>query len=310
VNSLSPRAVGVKNSQPWQQRLGRWISIIGLLGVGLLAGCSATRLAYNNAPDLVYWWSDSFFDWNQPQSTLLRNDLNDLQQWHRRQELPGYATTLNALQAAVLQDIQTDQVCALADYLQQRLQATLDRSLPTAVALAPGLSAAQLAHLSEALDQRSREWREEWLDDPPDEREDRRLKKMVARAEQYYGRITTTQRAQLRAQLRASAFDPSLQLHESARRQQDAIQTLRQISANNATGAGSPPQTKAALQALLTRMLESPDPIFQQYARQVRRQACAALADFHNRTSPDQRRHLQQALQGYEADTRALLARE
>jgi hypothetical protein len=310
VYALAPCAVGVKRSQPWQQSLGRWIAIIGLLlGVGLFAGCSATRLAYNNAPDLVYWWSDGFFDWNQPQSTLLRNDLDKLQQWHRRQELPGYATTLNALQAAVLKEIQADQVCALTDYLQQRLQAALDRALPTAAALAPSLSAAQLTHLSNALDKRSREWRDEWLDDPPDEREDRRLKKMVARAEQSYGRITTTQRAQLRAQLRASAFDPSLQLQEADRRQQDALQTLRQITDNHATGVGNPTQTKAALQALLSRTLESPDLTFQQYARQVRRQACIAIADFHNRASPEQRRHLQQALQDYEADARALLAR-
>jgi hypothetical protein len=310
VYALAPCAVGVKRSQPWQHRLGRWVSIICLLlGAGLLTGCSATRLAYNNAPDLVYWWSDGFFDWNQTQSTLLRNDLDKLQQWHRRQELPGYATTLNALQAAALKDIQADQVCALADYLQQRLQAALDRALPTAIALAPTLSAAQLTHLSNALDKRSREWRDEWLDDPPDEREDRRLKKMVARAEQSYGRITTTQRAQLRAQLRASAFDPSLQLQEADRRQQDALQTLRQITDNHATGVGNPTQTKAALQALLSRTLESPDLTFQQYARQVRRQACIAIADFHNRASPDQRRHLQQALQDYEADARALLAR-
>jgi hypothetical protein len=310
VYALAPCAVGVKKSQPWQQRVGRWVTIIGLLlGAGLLTGCSATRLAYNNAPDLVYWWSDGFFDWNQPQSTLLRNDLENLQQWHRRQELPGYATTLHALQAAALLDIQADQVCALADYLQQRLQATLDRAMPTAVALAPRLSAAQLAHLSDALENRSHDWREEWMDDPPAEREDRRLKKMVARAEQYYGRITIAQRAQLRAQLRASAFDPSFQFQEGVRRQQDTLQTLRQITTNAAAGTGNPAQIKAALQALLARTLESPDPTFLQYARQVRREACAAIADFHNRTSTEQRQHLQQLLQGYEADARALLAR-
>jgi hypothetical protein len=310
VYALAPCAVGVKKSRPWQQRLGRWVAIIGLLlGAGLLTGCSATRLAYNNAPDLLYWWSDGFFDWNPPQSTLLRNDLDKLQQWHRRHELPGYATTLNALQAVALQDIQADQVCALADYLQQRLEATLNRAMPTAVALAPSLSAAQLTHLSDALEKRSRDWREEWMEDPPAEREDRRLKKMVTRAEQYYGRITAAQRAQLRAQLRASAFDPSLQLQEGVRRQQDALETLRQITVNAAANSGDPAPTKAVLQALLARTLESPDPTFLQYARQVRRQACVAVADFHNLASTEQRRHLQHMLQGYEADARALLAR-
>lgn len=308
--ALAPCAVGVNKTQPWQQRLARWVAIIGLLlGAGLLGGCSATRLAYNNAPDLLYWWSDRFFDWDQPQSTLLRNDLTSLHQWHRRQELPGYATMLNALQAAAARDIQADQVCALSDDLQQRLLTTVDRFLPTAAALAPSLTAAQLEYLRDALNQRSRDWRDEWMDGPPAEREDRRFKKLVKRAEEFYGRITAAQREQLRVQLRASGFDPSRQFQEGERRNADALQTLRQITANATSGAGNPAQIQVTLRALVARTLESPDPAFVQYARQVRRQACMAIADFHNQTSTEQRQHLQQVLQGYEGDARALLAR-
>ncbi|MDZ7937991.1 MAG: DUF6279 family lipoprotein [Rhodoferax sp.] len=310
MHALAPSAVGVEKYPPRQQRLGHWFAIIGLLlGASLLTGCSATRLAYNNAPDLLYWWSDGFFDWDQPQSTRLRNDLPDLLQWHRAQELPGVVATLHAVQTAALQDIQTDQVCALSVYVQQRLQAVLDRALPTAAAIAPNLSAAQLTHLELALDKRSREWREEWLDDPPAEREDRRLKKMVARAEEFYGRISPAQRDQLRAQLRASAFDPSLQFQEGVRRQQDILLTLRQITADAVSGTGTAAQTQAALRALVGRTLESPDPAFLQYTIQVRRQACAAVAEFHNRAGAGQRLRLQQTLQGYEADARALQAR-
>lgn len=308
--ALAPCAVGVNKTRPWQQRLGRWVAIIGLLlAGGLLSGCSATRLAYNNAPDLLYWWSDRFFDWNQPQSTLLRHDLARLQQWHRRQELPGYATALKALQAAAVRDIQADQVCALSDDIQQRLQASLDRALPTAVALAPSLSAAQLAHLGAALNQRSQDWRDEWMDGPPAEREDHRYKKLVKRAEEFYGRITTAQREQLRTQLRASGFDPDRQFQEGERRHQDALHTLRQITANAAAGVDNPAEVQAALRALVARTLESPDPAFAQYARQMRRQACGAIADFHNQTNTAQRQHLQQVLQDYAVDAQALLAR-
>ena len=308
--ALAPCAVGVNKTQPWQQRLGRWVAIIGLLlGAGLLGGCSATRLAYNNAPDLLYWWSDRFFDWDQPQSTLLRNDLTSLQQWNRRQELPGYATTLNALQAAAVRDIQADQVCALSDDVQQRLLATLDRFLPTAAALAPSLTPAQLDHLRGALNQRSQDWRDEWMGGPPAEREDRRFKKLVKRAEEFYGNITAVQREQLRAQLRASGFDPSRQFQEGERRNADALKTLRQITNQATPGSADPTQVQATLRTLVARTLESPDPAFVQYARQVRRQACVAVADFHNQTSTEQRQHLQQVLQGYEGDARALLAR-
>ena len=308
--ALAPCAVGVKKSQPWQQRLGRWVAIIGLLlGAGLVTGCSATRLAYNNAPDLLYWWSDGFFDWSQPQSTLLRKDLESLQRWHRSQELPGYAATLKALQAAAALDIQADQVCALSDYVQQRLQTTVDRFLPTAAALAPSLSAAQLEHLRRALNKRSEDWRDEWMDGPPAEREDRRLKKLVKRAEEFYGRITTGQREQLRTQLRASGFDPGRQFQEGERRHQDALKTLQQTATQAASGSADSAPTQAALGAFVARTVESPDPAFVQYARLVRRQACVAVADFHNQTSTEQRQHLQHVLQGYEVDAQSLLLR-
>ena len=30
----------------------------------LLAGCSAVRLAYNQAPDLMYWWLNGYVDFD------------------------------------------------------------------------------------------------------------------------------------------------------------------------------------------------------------------------------------------------------
>ena len=80
----------------------RWCAIICLLAAGLtLTGCGAVRLAYNNAPDLTYWWLDGFLDLDSAQSARLRNDLNALQAWHRKEELPAVAEMLKNLQAAV-----------------------------------------------------------------------------------------------------------------------------------------------------------------------------------------------------------------
>lgn len=273
-----------------------------LLGLG---GCSAVRLGYNNAPDLAYWWLDGYFDFDSPQSVRLRNDLHTLQDWHRKEELPGLATTLKDLQAASLQEVTPTQVCQLATYLEERLQTVLDRAVPTAVALGPLLSNAQLDHLARALDKRNREWREEWLDGTPAERSERRMKKLVDRAEGFYGRLTEAQRQQLQAQLDQSAFDPALQYREVLRRQQDALQTLRGLRAGNFSEI----HIQAEVRALVARSLQPADPAFRQYTERVRSQACAAIATFHNRTSPAQRQRLQTTLAGYETDVRALLTR-
>ena len=273
------------------------------MGLLSLSGCNAVRLGYNNAPDLTYWWLDGYFDFDGPQSTRLRNDLHALQDWHRKEELPQLATTLKNLQAAAPQDVTAAQVCQLSQYVEERIQTTLDRAAPTAVALGPTLSSAQLEHLARALDKRNREWREEWMDGSPEERAERRLKKLVERAEGFYGRITEAQRKQLQAQLEASAFDASVQYREVLRRQQDTLQTLRALRNGNATEI----HTQAEVRALVARSLQSPDPAFRQYTDRVRSQACEAISAFHNRTSASQRLRLQDTLKGYEGDVLALM---
>ena len=54
--------------------------IIGVLVASLvLGGCSAVRLGYNNGPTVIYWWLDSYFDFDSEQSLRMRNDLQAVQ---------------------------------------------------------------------------------------------------------------------------------------------------------------------------------------------------------------------------------------
>ncbi|MCX7224461.1 MAG: hypothetical protein NT071_02345, partial [Burkholderiales bacterium] len=53
----------------------RVFRIIGLLLALLLSGCSALRLGYSQAPELAYWWLDSYFDFTEAQTTRVRADL-------------------------------------------------------------------------------------------------------------------------------------------------------------------------------------------------------------------------------------------
>ena len=89
------------------------------------------------------------------------------------------------------------------------------------------------------------------------------------------------------------------------RRQKDALQTLRALKA----GAPSEIHVQAEMRALLLRSRQSPDTTFVQYTERVRSHFCESAAELHNATSPAQRTKLQQTLQGYENDVRALMQR-
>jgi hypothetical protein len=56
----------------------RYLLIIAAVLLPGLAGCSAIKLAYNQAPDLTYWWLDGYFDFNGQQSPKVRDELAKL----------------------------------------------------------------------------------------------------------------------------------------------------------------------------------------------------------------------------------------
>lgn len=285
----------------------RWLAlspcIIGaLLAALILGGCSAVRLGYNSSPTLAYWWLDSYFDFDDQQSLRVRNDLQAVQDWHRKEELPLLVQTLKDLQTLAPKPVTTAQVCQLVSDLQTRVQVTLDRVTPTIAAIAPTLQAEQLEHISREFDQRNRKWREEWIVGTVAERTDRRVKQIVERAESFYGTLEPPQLAIVRRHVETSSFNGPRQYKEKQRRHQDAMRVLKELGATRFP----PNQATAAIRGLLERSMHAPDPAYRQYMDRLTNESCAAMAALHNISSADQRNFLVQNLRGYEADARAL----
>jgi hypothetical protein len=277
--------------------------ICGAMLTLVMGGCSATRLGYNNAPGLMFYWLDSYYDFDSKQSVAMKESLKTLQDWHRKEELPRIGEVLKNLQPAARQDVTPEQVCTLYDYLLLRVQAPLERLAPALATMATTLSPAQMTHIAKEFDKRNQQWREEWLDAPPAQRSERRVKQIVERAETFYGKLSDAQRAQIKVQLDAAGYDPALQYTEILRRQQDSLQTLGRVRSGQLTE----PQAAAEMQAMLTRSIVSPDPATRQYAEKIVRQSCVAVAAIHNSSNPGQREKLLQALRSYEADATALM---
>ena len=260
------------------------------------------RLGYNNGPTLAYWWLDSYFDFDDSQSLRVRNDLQAVQDWHRKAELPLLVQTLKDLQIMAPKPVTPAQVCQLVSGLQTRTQVTLDRVAPTIAAIAPTLQAAQLEHISREFDKRNRKWREEWIEGTLAERTDRRIKQIVDRAESFYGTLEPQQLAIVRSHVDASSFNGPRQYKEMQRRHQDAIQVLKELGATRFSAS----QATTAIRGLLERSLRAPDPAYRQYMDRLTTESCTAMAALHNSSTTDQRGFLVQTLRGYEDDARAL----
>lgn len=287
----------------------RWFSIIRgallpLLLMGALAGCSAVRLGYNNAPSLLYYWLDGYADFDDAQTTAVRSHLQSLHEWHRKDELPRIADLLKTLQGLADQEVSPDTLCRLYAPLQERIQAPAMRVTEAVASVAATVTPAQLSHMQATFDKRNREWREEWLDMPLDQRIERRMARVQEQAEMLYGRLAPPQIAQLRTLLEASAYDPQRQYTEMLRRQRDSLAVLTLLRSR----ALAPEQARAEVQGLIERSMESPDMQHRRYMQHMRYFACSSAATLHNSASAAQRDKMRKTLQGYEADARALIA--
>ncbi len=278
------------------------------MALGLLQGCSAVKLAYNNVPELAYWWIDGYADLNDAQSVKVREELARLHQWHRTAELPKIADLLQRIGQLAPADTQPEQVCALFADIRNRIDALTAQAEPAAVGLAMGLAPSQITHIEAKFGKGNAEWRDEWSSGTPAERQAKRLKSAVERGEQFYGTLEERQLAVLRSAIARSDFDSQLSFAERLRRQQDLLQTLRLASGAAGGARASVVQASAALRAYLERSVNSPDPAYRAYADRAIAEGCKTIAQLHNSTTSEQRERAVRRLAAYGRDARELAA--
>jgi hypothetical protein len=290
------------NSRPRPAFLTR---IIGALLLVLLAGCSSVQTGYRNAPTLLYWWLDSYVDFNAAQDPPVRESLAALHAWHRQQELPAYADLLGRMQQQAGGPVSPELVCTYTRQVRGHLQRLIAQSTDGLARLVPTLEEEQLRHLAQKFEKNNQKWREEWLDGTPAELLERRLERTVDRYEDFYGDLTDAQITLLRQRLAASGFDARTAWAERLRRQQDMLRVFQEHR-----GATRPAHVKAEMLALVQRNLDSPEPVYRAQFEGMLKEGCQTLALLHNSASAAQRRHLIERLRRYESDFRTLAAEQ
>jgi len=275
-----------------------------LLLVTALGACSAIRLAYNNLPEVSYWWLDGYFDFDSTQSPKVRDELAQLLAWHRQNELPKVITLLQEAQGLAPGEVTPAQACGFADSIRERLLAVTERAEPATTDLALSLSESQLQQLERKYAKLNNEYRKDWLDRTPAQVQEKRYDQFLDRMEDFYGRLTAEQRDLLKQQVAQSVFNPQLADAERRKRQQEALVMLRGF----ATKKPSPAEARSALHAYLLRIAEPPPGPWRDQQQALLEEGCRNLAALHNGTSASQREQAVRRLQAYQSDLRQLVA--
>lgn len=281
------------------------LRLAGLLALALLlSACSAVKLSYNQAPELLYWYFDAYADFNGAQSVQVKADLGRLQAWHRQAELPGYTLLLRDVQRQVQGDITGAQACVIFADARRRLLAVYERAEPSVAVLAASFDAAQLRHMERRFAKGNAEYRADFVDAAPEAVRKRRLKKAVSRAEMLYGRIDDRQIAMLGRMIGQSGFDAARSYAERLRRQRDALDTFGAVAAIPVADRAG--KAAAVVKGLMERAVASPDPAYRDYAEALTAEGCQSFSELHNATSAAQRGKAAAVLEGYEKDLAAL----
>ncbi|MEP7298597.1 MAG: DUF6279 family lipoprotein [Burkholderiales bacterium] len=283
-------------------KIRRWIIAVLCGAFTLVAGCSALRIGYSTAPDLVYWWLDRYVDFNGAQTVRVREAIGAWFTWNRRTQLPDYAALLARAQVEVVADTTAARVCEWQAELIKRAITAADRATPAAAEILLTFSPQQIAHIERRYAAVNDDFRDDYLEPDTAKRAAAALKRTVERAETLYGTLDDAQRARMAAALARSPFDAELWLNERRLRQQDALALLRTLTGDKATRE----QAEAALRAYVGKIEHSPREAYRRYAERLSEFNCAFAATLHNGTSVAQRRHAAGQLAGWEADLRAL----
>lgn len=270
----------------------------------LLAGCSALRLAYDNAPTFVWWQLDGFFDVRSSQRDSARAAIDRWFAWHRATQLTPTVALLADARGLVAAPIGADGVCRFNDKIVALLEPSLNKALEEAAEVLPQLTEANIKAFEAKAAKDLADDREELLEGNEAERREAALKRAVERFERLYGRLGEPQRQVLRTGLMASPFELERWVAERQRRQRDTAATLRKLVADKPTRE----QRVAALKALAERSARSPDPAYRELQQRLTQFNCELGARLHNATTAAQREKARQNLLGWEADLRAVQA--
>lgn len=279
--------------------------IISLMLVAfMLQACSASKLAYNQAPDLAYWYLDGFVDFSGAQSVQVKDDLSKLQAWHRQTQLPTYIDTLQKMTQKMPVDVSAQDACTIFSEARRKFLIVSDQAQPVVVTLLDTLTSSQIDVMARKFEKGNVEYRKDYLQTGKPINQSKRYKQAVSRAETLYGRLDDKQTSLIASQVEKSRFNATLAYAERQRRQQDVLQTLRALSKSQPTTE----QKKLAVRSLFERSFVSPNANYADYVEALTKDSCANFANLHNTTSASQRLKAVETLMGYEQDIRTLSA--
>jgi len=266
-----------------------------LLSVVLGACGGVTRVVYDNADAAVLLLADRYLDLEGEQWKLARGSIGRFHAWHRRTELPRYASLLQSAAGRVARGLDRDDVEWAMQSLRARYAVLVAAAVQESAPLLDTLDADNVAALERHFAAEDRKRVRDRLTGDPPKRERDRVAAIVKRFEEWTGPLAEPQKELVRRFVRSTADYPRHAHETRLRKQRGLVELLRRdIRAAN----GSPAED---LRAHLLGWEDEGAPKRDYQARFVQ-----LIVDLDRTLTPSQRASVIERLSRYVEDCRQL----
>jgi hypothetical protein len=124
----------------------------------VLVGCSANRFIYNRADTFVRWVIDDYVDLNRDQQVAFDTQLQQLLDWHRRDELPQYRQFIVSSRDALGDGVTLQEAVAISESIEAAADRMQIRLVDLLLLSAEGLSARQIQDFLTEVDRQQEDY--------------------------------------------------------------------------------------------------------------------------------------------------------
>lgn len=206
-------------------RIVKFAVVIAL--AALLAACTFTRFAYNQADIVAAWMVDDYFGLDQLQKQEFNKRFERFHAWHRHEQLPEYSQFMRAAQTRAQRGLYREDVAWFTEGLRARLRIIIRHAAPEAAVLLATLTPAQIEVLQRRLEKANRKFvKTHKLNGTPEERQEAEAKRMVKAIRDWLSPLTAEQEQRVAVLARELPPVQHLRYAERQRRQKEFIELL------------------------------------------------------------------------------------
>ena len=170
--------------------------IMGLLCLYLSGGCSSEFL-YNRVDRLAQFYIERYVDLDRDQSHSLKINLEQLKEWHRRNELSEYQGFLHQIEMDIQGDITPETISGWMSSARTAYVRIRDQAVPALIDVAATLTPGQIEKFSARLEKRNRKLEKEYLSRDEAAYREYIVEEMDDRLSYWLGNLTDSQEQRL-----------------------------------------------------------------------------------------------------------------